>query len=180
VNLQDAFLKALAAKEDDTATRLVYADWLDEQGQHEEADRQRKWPAANQWLRRLGEESSNPDSGDSPFPYENLIAFGQQVVTTEGSSISVYDDTLAMGQAILGDFQEFFQNWSVVTGIPLPPHLEAKTFYWECCPTERHWIGGAVPPKDEEADSDEREELDRVQDDLAQDSTRHRGKKRKR
>ena len=50
---REAFLKALAENEDDTTTRLVYADWLDEQGEHEEADRQRKWPAAKEWLVRF-------------------------------------------------------------------------------------------------------------------------------
>ncbi len=44
------FLKALAQNEDETTTRLVYADWLDERGEHEEADRQRKWPVAREWL----------------------------------------------------------------------------------------------------------------------------------
>src|SRR5205814_1124014 len=53
MNQRNAFLKALAKNEDDTATRLVYADWLDEHGEHEEADRQRKWPAAKEWLVRL-------------------------------------------------------------------------------------------------------------------------------
>lgn len=40
------FLDALAENEDDTTTRLVYADWLEDLGEHEEADRQRRWPAA--------------------------------------------------------------------------------------------------------------------------------------
>ena len=40
---RQAFLDAIAAGPwDDEVTRLVYADWLDEHGEHEEADRQRK------------------------------------------------------------------------------------------------------------------------------------------
>lgn len=50
MNDQEAFLQALAANEDDVTTRMIYADWLDEHDQPEEADRQRKWPAAKAWL----------------------------------------------------------------------------------------------------------------------------------
>ena len=50
MNERKKFLKALAKNEDETTTRMVYADWLDDQGEHEEADRQRKWPAAKAWL----------------------------------------------------------------------------------------------------------------------------------
>ena len=35
---RNAFLKALEENEDDTLTRLVYADWLDEHGQAERAE----------------------------------------------------------------------------------------------------------------------------------------------
>ena len=58
---RDAFLKLLAENEDDTTARLVYADWLDEQGEHEEADRQRKWPAAKEWLVKFCQANNPPD-----------------------------------------------------------------------------------------------------------------------
>jgi uncharacterized protein (TIGR02996 family) len=67
---RDAFLRALANDEDDTPTRLVYADWLEERGEHEEADRQRKWPAAKEWLVRLCKYNNptedDPKNGSSP------------------------------------------------------------------------------------------------------------------
>ena len=177
---RNAFLKLLEENEDDTATRLVYADWLDERGEYDEADRQRKWPAARQWLLRLCEESTNPDTGHSPLTYEELIAFGQRVATDESCS-AVYLDDLAMEGIIRGHFQEFFQNWSVVTGIPLPAHLEKTSFYWECCPIETYWIGGAPPPRDAdepEEHSGEWDKWDSVQDDLTDSNPRQR-KKRK-
>lgn len=47
-----AFLRAIAAAAwDDELPRLVYADWLDEHDEPEEADRQRKWVPAVRWLR---------------------------------------------------------------------------------------------------------------------------------
>jgi uncharacterized protein (TIGR02996 family) len=45
-----AFLLALAENEDDTDTRLVYADWLDGHGEYDEATRQRKWADAKAWM----------------------------------------------------------------------------------------------------------------------------------
>jgi uncharacterized protein (TIGR02996 family) len=41
------FLKALAARPDDSTTRLVYADWLDEAGRSDEA-------FAHRWMARMG------------------------------------------------------------------------------------------------------------------------------
>jgi uncharacterized protein (TIGR02996 family) len=173
VTEREKFLRALAENEDDTTLHLVYADWLEEQNEYEEADRQRKWPAAKQWLLRLCEQE-NPESDPSSCSYEDLIAFGQRVVTEEGLSVTVGDH---MESAIQGKFEEFFQNWSVVTGIPLPSHLEKKSFFSRCCPGEEYWIGGAAPPREEEdsvappreeEDSSEWEKWDRVQEDLTQ------------
>ena len=44
------FLELLDANEDDNDTRVIYADWLDEAGRYEEAQRQRAWPAAKAWM----------------------------------------------------------------------------------------------------------------------------------
>jgi uncharacterized protein (TIGR02996 family) len=51
---RQAFLKVIAASPwDDEAPRLVYADWLDEQGEHEEANRQRDYVPSDRWLREF-------------------------------------------------------------------------------------------------------------------------------
>lgn len=47
---REALLRALEENEDDLTTRLIYADWLDEHDEPEEADRMRAWPAAKKWL----------------------------------------------------------------------------------------------------------------------------------
>jgi uncharacterized protein (TIGR02996 family) len=85
VNHQHAFLKALAENEDDATTRLVYADWLDEQGEHEEADRQRKWPAAKEWFVQLCRDHPSDmdfleDSDELAISYETLLKLGQQAI----------------------------------------------------------------------------------------------------
>ena len=79
MNMKDAFLKSLAENEDDITIRLVYADWLDEQGEHEEADRERRWPPAKEWLVRFCQEHSQ--SRQLTFP--ELIEFGRRAVQRE-------------------------------------------------------------------------------------------------
>lgn len=47
---RDAFVKVLTENEDDDVTRLVFADWLDEHDEPEEADRMRRWRASKEWM----------------------------------------------------------------------------------------------------------------------------------
>ncbi len=150
MNARDAFLSALAENEDDTTTRLVFADWLDDQGEHEEADRHRKWPAAKEWLVRLCKENS----GYQEMTCEGLIAFGREVAREESSSGRTHLDNETMWYALRDHSQEFWKNWSIVTGIPLPPSLENKGFHhWQCCPGENYyWFG---PPDSSDADEGE-------------------------
>lgn len=133
MNEGNAFLKLLAENEDDTTTRLVFADWLDEHGEHEEADRQRKWPAAKEWLVRFCRDN-NPDpvrdSETRPIPYEALMELGWTIAIrideNAGSglnpeSIAYYcGNNIDMCYALRSGFTEFLANWSIVTGMPLP------------------------------------------------------------
>lgn len=81
---RDRFLRALAENEDDTTLRVIFADWLDEHGEHEEADRQRKWPAAKDWFVRICQEQNPPPEEDDPYPSpiscEELIERGREAV----------------------------------------------------------------------------------------------------
>ena len=52
-DVQEAFLDAIEREPNNYSHRYIYADWLDEQGDHEEADRQRKFEAAEKWLREF-------------------------------------------------------------------------------------------------------------------------------
>lgn len=47
---QEAFLRHIADNEEDESRRLIYADWLDENGMEDEATRQRKWKMARDWI----------------------------------------------------------------------------------------------------------------------------------
>ena len=124
-----AFLAALAANEDDVTTRMVYADWLDERGEHEEADRQRKWPAAKAWLVRFAKKYS-PDPGDSyeePISYEMLIRVGHEGLA-EGEIIGGY----SLCDALDAAGRDFWRNWSIVTGVPGPAPTADRRYGCSC------------------------------------------------
>jgi uncharacterized protein (TIGR02996 family) len=134
---RDAFLKALAENEDDTTTRLVYADWLDENGEHEEADRQRKWPAAKEWLVRFCREfnlfADEEDPPEQPTSYEELVELGRDAVVDADQEEIWLDcgNNMTLCNALRGNRQDFWKNWSIVTGIHLPPDA-AESSYFRC------------------------------------------------
>jgi uncharacterized protein (TIGR02996 family) len=124
---RSAFLKALAENEDDTTTRLVYADWLDEHGEHEEADRQRKWPAAKAWLREFArnhpdfgghsdedEGDEEDEEGDIYSPYAMLMYFLERHVD---ENFNLYFDTPYGFDAYS---EELWMNFEIVTGLKAP------------------------------------------------------------
>jgi uncharacterized protein (TIGR02996 family) len=158
---RNAFLKALAENEDDTTTRLVYPDWLDEHGEHEEADRRRKWPAAKQWLVRFCRKYNPPRDGEAlVISYEDLIALGRAAIAQGDEKralapdwakvlIDLYrrfghgDEELAfmfpcgnnegMCQALRDNSRKLWHNWSIVTGIPVPPDIGDKISFACAC-----------------------------------------------
>jgi uncharacterized protein (TIGR02996 family) len=139
VNERNAFLEALTQNEDDTPTRLVYADWLDEQGEHEEADRQRKWPAAKEWLVRFCQDHNPAPEEEDPYEmvisYEELIELGRQAVEEAdpwwfGFSCG---NNMTLCDALRANSREFWKNWSIVTGLPLPPDAEERSGFSCAC-----------------------------------------------
>ena len=134
---RDRFIAALSANEDDTTTRLVYADWLDEQGEHEEADRQRRWPAAKQWIFELCEKyNPGPDADEyyrnAWISYKKLIQLGREASVLAGGYLCVNcDREEKMSQDLQMHGKEFWRNWSIVTGVPLDPS-QMERFYFSC------------------------------------------------
>lgn len=53
---QAAFTKALEASPNDVGLRAAYADWLDEQNEFDEADRQRHYMESRHWLREFAKK----------------------------------------------------------------------------------------------------------------------------
>ncbi len=110
---QEAFVAQLRDNPEDHATRLVYADWLDDHDQPEEADRMRKWRSAREWLARFASSHDQTLQG--------VVAIGDGY------------DPKAVGQRDYGDTglyerlgepdvqREFWRCWSVYTGKAEPP-----------------------------------------------------------
>jgi uncharacterized protein (TIGR02996 family) len=131
VNERNAFLEALAQNEDDTQTRLVYADWLDEQGEHEEADRQRRWRAAKEWLVEFCRDHNPPPEEESEewvISYEVLLDLGREAVEQADKGWFGFScgNNMTMCDGLRANTREFWENWSVVTGIPLPAGSERR------------------------------------------------------
>jgi uncharacterized protein (TIGR02996 family) len=136
VSQRDAFLKALAENEDDISLRLVYSDWLDEQGEHEEADRQRQWPAAKAWLVQFCREHNWEGGKESDWgfiSYRELIELGRQAIAeaTDWGPVIDCGPNEDMCDALRAGRREFWKNWSIVTGIPVPPE-EAENSHFGC------------------------------------------------
>jgi uncharacterized protein (TIGR02996 family) len=125
MDTREMFVKGIAADANDEQLRLAYADWLEEQGEYEEAEQQRSWTRAKAWIINLCEE--NPDfDAESP---EDVYAY---LMTSVGRSGSISRDYILCGnrelltRALNQQKQEFWKNWSIVTGRPIPHHF-AKT-----------------------------------------------------
>lgn len=123
MNERSKFLKALKENEDDVGTRLVYADWLDERGEHEEADRQRKWPAAKEWLHEFARNSPHFGGTDEAYefeedmmysPYAMLMYFLERHVD---GNFFLYFDTPYDFNAYS---EELWKNFEIVTGLQAP------------------------------------------------------------
>jgi uncharacterized protein (TIGR02996 family) len=135
VNERGAFLKLLAENEDDATTRLVYADWLDDHGEHEEADRQRKWPAAKEWLVRFFAANDGGDYLGELNSYEQLIELGREAVEEVNEHGFGFDcgSNESLCDALRANAREFWKNWSIITGIPLPADPETKSYFGCSC-----------------------------------------------
>lgn len=133
-NEQANFLKLLAQNEDDNVTRLIYADWLEENNQPEEASRMRKWAASKAWLMEFTKSinytkyarnsfgqyyDTNERELDDPHSYEDVLEAGKGIASGLGYSFRTDDgaDYFLEGEE---NTREFFRHWSIVTGLPVP------------------------------------------------------------
>ena len=146
MSTQEEFLNALSEDEDDTLTRMVYADWLDECGQHEEADRQRKWPAAKEWLVRFCEDFGGVDESDfhpdNPYAYFD-ISYGVLLMLAREALQSanqgerfLYLDCGAnepMCHSLRVNHTIFWPIVSILTGVPLPADFESRSQFGCSC-----------------------------------------------
>lgn len=121
-NERAAFLAHLAANEDDEVARFVYADWLEERGEYEEAERQRKYPAARRWLLDFADEHNlslrDQEWHETVIDYDALLALGHEAREGDDYSASC-GNNMRMMDALNEAGRAFWTNWSVLTGVPV-------------------------------------------------------------
>lgn len=132
---REKFLNALERNEDDIPVRLAYADWLDDQGEHEEADRQRKWPAAKAWIIGFCEDHQPAGYDDSErLTYTYIVNVGLEAAanTDQNGETSIHCGS-NMDLCYSRQWREFWMHWSIVTGIPLSQKFIESVGYSCAC-----------------------------------------------
>jgi uncharacterized protein (TIGR02996 family) len=128
VTEREALLAAIeAAAWDAELPRLVYADWLDERGEHEEADRQRRYVPSLRWLKEFAKEhgfywseqlgihgEDEEDEDDEEVYYNELIYFLKRHVDKE--FFLPFDTPYDFNSYS----EELWQHFEVVTGMKSP------------------------------------------------------------
>lgn len=149
LNTEVAFLAALEKNEDDEPTRLIFADWLEEHGRYEEAQRQRQWTGAKAWLVRLLDENAElveVDEELDPEDYYDQVysptfhefcelaqeALEQAAGKEEECMIPCYNNS-GLADALQDEAAQFWRNWSIVTGIEVPADLAERTYFGCAC-----------------------------------------------
>jgi len=122
-----AFQAEIAAHPREYDYRYVFADWLDEHGYYEEATRQRKYEAAETWLKDFaattdGFDFDYTDEGDpdsyNDSGYMALLYFLEQHVAGEEKGGFFLPFDTPYGFDSYSD--ELWENYTIVTGNPAP------------------------------------------------------------
>lgn len=121
------FEAALRANEDDEMTRLVFADWLDEHGEPEEATRHRQWKGSKEWLLKFHESfyplGDDEDACDGYMPFETMIETAETTLSSRGVEECDFGRAESLMYGVL-ESPDFWRHASIVTGVPLSEDLE--------------------------------------------------------
>jgi uncharacterized protein (TIGR02996 family) len=121
---REAFEAALAADRYDSTTRLVYADWLEEQGDDDKAAEQRRmatpeWVAADQWMHEFASGLGSTDWDGREIDYDDCIQAGRDA-HRHGDYFTQQGTETARDTMYEGNNREYFwRNWSIITGVPV-------------------------------------------------------------
>lgn len=129
--MREDFESALKENPEDYDTRMVYADWLEEQGEWDEAARQRKWKDAHEWMKEFAEKPGDNDARyvddldyyDDPeyyptFTYDRIM---DSVELDEGGLYINCGANETFQSKIIENRNEFWTNWSIITDRQIDP-----------------------------------------------------------
>lgn len=115
------FMKQLAANEDDALVRACFADWLEENGEPEEAERHRKWPASKAWLLEFAQKLRPYDADNGQAGHYSYKEMMREIAIAKEIYASGTDLHDLREFHELVDPAEFFMHVAIVTGITYDP-----------------------------------------------------------
>ena len=133
---RQAFEEAIAQDRYDLGLRKVFADWLDDHGDPEEAAIQRAWTKDKQdsicWLEDLAQHMSgvhNWHGGVNNISYEELLA-AARLYLEKGEMTPEYG-ALEWSNLLCDVEKEFWGHYQRATGTEVPEGQD--TGFFECC-----------------------------------------------
>jgi uncharacterized protein (TIGR02996 family) len=127
---RNAFLKAIEADPLDEVRRLVFADWLQENGEEDEADRQRAWVAAYKYLAPLA------DPYDEGIEYAGVMAavkFWADGVRGDGGVYFGDDEPPIRFEEDAKEKERFLRSLEVVSGTAITKRQRANVTFACAC-----------------------------------------------
>jgi uncharacterized protein (TIGR02996 family) len=135
VDDREAFLAVIAADPVNHVERCVYADWLDEHGEVEEATRQRAWVGAYEFLQNqfvnpywIEEGAGPPDRIHALEMIESwrqsLVEDGGICFDTDDAASNIWDDN---------NRDEFYRCLEIVTGKTILPETRVAARFSCAC-----------------------------------------------
>jgi len=107
------FINAIAENPDDLPNRLIYADWLEERGEIDEALRQRDWIPAKQELMSLMELDELPPP-QTEYNYYEFIDFLNNA-SQAGDYVS-FGNKETQAEMYNRNPERIWKLWSIITG----------------------------------------------------------------
>lgn len=131
VSTEDAFKKALEKDAYDNTTRLVYADWLEENGRELEARRLREWtPQAQQMEDKKAEARAwlEKYAAAAGRTFDQVLMAANQYLDNRVMQFNDFDHP-----DIFAETEQFWTYFTLVTGRDVPDEVRGQHFFRCAC-----------------------------------------------